>query len=125
METGHYLKTVMALLDAPDIKKAFDANTKWDVVEMVSNRYLRGTAEPSQRAKMAESGRRVLQFVASNDFKTATDPILFQSVIRPMGAQAEAWIAAYRMTPEGRNFSGVTNTLQQAVGLRGAQAQAA
>ena len=118
MEAGHYLKTVLTLLDSPDIKKAFDANTKWDVVEMVSNRYLGGTAEPSQRAKMAETGRRVLQFIAANDFKTATDPILFQSVIRPMGAHAEAWIAAYRMTPEGRSFTGVVPTLQQAVGLR-------
>jgi len=122
METGHYLKSVLQLLDAPDIKKAFDANTKWDVVEMVSNRYLGGTAEPSQRAKMAESGRRVLQFVASNDFKTATDPILFQSVVRPLGPQTEAWIAAYRMTPEGRNFTGVTDTLKQSVGLRSAVA---
>lgn len=118
METGHYLKTVLDLLDAPDIKKAFDANTKWDVVEMVSNRYLGGTAEPSQRAKMAESGRRILQFIASNDFKTATDPILFQSVVRPIGSQAEAWVAAYRMTPEGRGFTGVTDTLKQSVGLR-------
>jgi hypothetical protein len=108
METGHYLKTVLKLLDSPDIKKAFDANTKWDVVEQVSNRYLGGVAEPSQRAKMAESGRRILQFIADNDFKTAIDPILFQSTVRPMGSHAEAWVAAYRMTPEGRNFTGTT-----------------
>ena len=84
METGHYLKQVLQLLDAPDIKKAFDANTKWDVVEIVSSRHLGGIAEPSQRAKMAESGRRILQFIADNDFKTAIDPILFQSTVRPM-----------------------------------------
>jgi hypothetical protein len=118
METGHHLKTVLQLLDAPDIKKAFDANTKWDVVEIVSNRYLGGVAEPSQRAKMAESGRRMLQFIADNDFKTAIDPILFQSVVRPMGAHAEAWIAAYRMTPEGRAFPGVTPALQSVLGVR-------
>lgn len=117
METGHYLKTVLQLLDAPDIKKAFDANTKWDVVEIVSNRHLGGVAEPSQRAKMAESGRRILQFVADNDFKTAVDPILFQSVIRPMGAHAEAWLAAYRMTPEGRGFPGVTPALRSVLGV--------
>jgi hypothetical protein len=117
METGHYLIQVLKLLDSPDIKKAFDANTKWDVVEMVSNRYLGGTAEPSQRAKMAEAGRRVLQFIASNDFKTATDPILFQSVIRPMGAHAEAWLAAYRMTPEGRGFPGITPALRSVLGV--------
>ena len=117
METGHYLIQVLKLLDAPDIKKAFDANTKWDVVEIVSNRYLGGVAEPSQRAKMAESGRRILQFIADNDFKTAIDPILFQSVVRPMGAHAEAWVAAYRMTPEGRGFPGVTPALQSVLGV--------
>jgi hypothetical protein len=118
METGHYLKSVLTLLDSPDIKKAFDANTKWDVVEMVSNRYLGGIAEPSQRAKMAESGRRILQFIADNDFKTAVDPILFQSTVRPMGPHAEAWLAAYRMTPEGRNFAGVTPALRSILGMQ-------
>jgi hypothetical protein len=117
METGHHLKSILQLLDAPDIKKAFDANTKWDVIEIVSNRYLGGVAEPSQRAKMAESGRRILQFIADNDFKTAIDPILFQSVVRPMGAHAEAWVAAYRMTPEGRGFPGVTPALQSVLGV--------
>ncbi len=121
IETGHYLLQVLKLLDSPDIKKAFDANTKWDVVEIVSNRYLGGVAEPSQRAKMAESGRRILQFVADNDFKTAIDPILFQSVLRPMGSHAEAWVAAYRMTPEGRGFPGVTPTLRSVLGAPVAQ----
>ena len=122
IEVGHYLKTVLQLLDAPDIKKAFDANTKWDVIEIVSNRYLGGIAEPSQRAKMAESGRRILQFIADNDFRTAIDPILFQSEIRPMGPHAEAWIAAYRMTPEGRGFRGITPTFRRAMGAASATA---
>jgi hypothetical protein len=116
-EVGHYLKTSLELFDTPDIKKAFDANTKWDVVEIVSNRYLGGAGELSQRSKMAESGRRVLQWIADNDFKTAVDPILFQSEARPFGTHAEAWIAAYRMTPEGRGFRGVTPTLQRMIGV--------
>lgn len=118
VETGHYLNSVLQLLDTPDIKKAFDANTKWDVIEIVSNRYLGGIGEISQRAKMAESGRRILQFVADNDFKTALDPILFQSELRPMGSHAEAWLAAYRTTPEGRNFRGVTPALQSVIGTQ-------
>jgi hypothetical protein len=118
METGHYLNAILKLLDTPDIKKAFDANTKWDVIEIVSNRYLGGIAEPSQRAKMAESGRRILQFIADNDFKTAIDPILFQSELRPIGPHAEAWLAAYRMTPEGRQFRGVTPALKSVLGAQ-------
>jgi hypothetical protein len=110
------LKSILKVLDAPDIKKAFDANTKWDVVEIVSNRYLGGTTEPSQRAKMAESGRRILQFIADNDFRTAIDPILFQSEIRPIGPHAEAWLAAYRTTPEGHAFPGITPALRSVIG---------
>ncbi len=116
-ETGHYLKTMLELLDAPDIKKAFDANTKWDVIEIVSNRHLGGMAELSQRAKMAESGRRILQWIADSDFKTAGDAILFQSEARPFGNHAEAWIAAYRMTPEGRGYRGVTQTFRDNFGV--------
>jgi hypothetical protein len=117
-ETGHYLQQVLTLLDAPDIKKAFDANTKWNVVEIVSQRYLGGMADISQRAKMAESGRRILQFVADHDFKTGIDPLLFQSEMRPMGPHAEAWLAAYRMTREGRGFVGATPALRDPIGFR-------
>ena len=114
-EVGHYLGTVLDLLDAPDIKKSFDANTKWDVVEMVSNQHLGGAAELSQRAKLAESGRRILQWVADTDFSTAVDPLVFRSEARPFGSHAEAWIAAYRMTPEGRKFLGVSRTLKRSI----------
>lgn len=119
METGHYLNSILKLLDTPDIKKSFDANTKWDVVEAVSNRYLGGTTDPSQRAKMAESGRRLLQFVADYDFKTGIDPVLFQSELRPIGPHAEAWLAAYRTTPEGQRFPGVTPALRSTLGRTG------
>ena len=117
IETGHYLKNVLQLLDGRTSRKLSTPIPKWDVIEIVSNRYLGGIAEPSQRAKMAESGRRILQFVADNDFRTAIDPILFQSVIRPMGPHAEAWIAAYRMTPEGSGFRGITPTFRCARGV--------
>ncbi|MET0091473.1 MAG: hypothetical protein ABW068_15900 [Candidatus Thiodiazotropha sp.] len=69
-ETGHYLKTLLDLFDEPDIKKSFDANSKWDVIERVSSQHLGGMAELSQRAKMAEGGRRILQWIADQDFET-------------------------------------------------------
>jgi hypothetical protein len=116
-EVGDYLKKCLELLDSPDIRKSFDANNKWDVIEMVANRHLGGAAEISQRAKMAESGRRVLYWVADNDFRTTVDPVAFQAEARPIGQHAEAWIAAYRMTQEGRRFPGVSRSLRWAVGL--------
>jgi hypothetical protein len=116
-EVGNYLQECFELLDAPDIKKSWDAMTKWDVIEAVSNRHLGGMAELSQRAKMAEAGRRILKFVGSNDFNAALDPDIFRSEAKPMAAHAEAWIAAYRLTEEGRRFPGVTRNLQWALGL--------
>jgi hypothetical protein len=114
-EVGHYLGTVLDLLDAPDIKKSFDANTRWDVIEAVANRHLGGTALLSQRAKMAESGRRILQWVADTEFDTAIDPMVFRAEARPFGSHAEAWIAAFRMTPEGAQFRGTTRTLRSSI----------
>lgn len=116
-EVGNYLKQCLELLDAADIKKSFDANNKWDVIEMVANRHLGGVPELSHRAKMAESGRRVLYWVADNDFQTTVDPEAFKAESRPIGQHAEAWIAAYRLTEEGRKFPGVTDNLRWAVGL--------
>jgi hypothetical protein len=121
-EVGHYLQTTLDLLDSPDIKKSFDANNKWDVIEQVSIRHLKGASELSQRAKMAESGRRILEFIADNDFRTSIDPEVFRSEIRPMAAYAEAWVAAYRMTGEGRRFPGVTSNLRWSLGLPKQQA---
>jgi len=116
-EVGQYVQQILELLDTPDIKKSFDANTKWDVIEVVSQRHLGGHAELSQRAKMAEAGRRVLQYIADNEFSTAIDLETLAADSRPVGNQAEAWIAAYRMTPEGRRFPGVTDQMRWAVGL--------
>jgi len=116
-EVGLYLKQVLDLFETPDIKKSFDANNKWDVVEQVLNRHLGGARELSQRIKMAESGRRVLSWVSDNKFDPAEDPQSFSIDAQPAGANAEAWLAAYRMTDEGKRFPGVTENLRWAVGL--------
>jgi len=124
-ETGLYLKQLLELFEAPDIKKSFDANNKWDVVEQVLNRFLGGARELSQRAKMADSGRRVLFWVAGQDFNTAEDPLKFQIESQSAAANAEAWIAAYRLTEEGRRFPGVAQSLRWAVGLPAREARMA
>jgi hypothetical protein len=116
-EVGQYLQTILELLETPDLLKGFDANNKWDVIEQVSIRHLNGHAPLSQRSKMAEAGRRALEFVAGSDFATSIDVDVFRSEIRPIAAYAEAWIAAYRMTSEGRRFPGVTDNLRWSQGL--------
>ncbi len=118
VETGQYLQEILKLLDTPDIKRSFDANTKWDVIEQVSRRHLGGVVELSQRAKLAESGRRILEYIASNDFSTTLDLTVFHAEGRPLAQHAEAWIAAYRTTAEGRRFPGVARQLRSALGIR-------
>ncbi|MDB5672326.1 MAG: hypothetical protein JWO25_3285 [Alphaproteobacteria bacterium] len=122
-EVGQYLQQVFELLDTPDIKRSFDANTKWDVIEQVADRYLDGALEMSQRAKMAEAGRRSLQWIAENDFRSSLSPLVFEADSRVIGAQADAWIAAYRLTAEGRRFpSNQTDRMAWAPGLDAASA---
>jgi hypothetical protein len=116
-ESGLYLTQLFDLFEQPDIKKSFDANNKWDVIEQVLNRYMGGAREISQRAKMAESGKRVLVWVSGNDFSTGEDPQQFQIQAQAAAAHAEAWLAAYRLTEEGRRFPGVSENLRWAVGL--------
>lgn len=116
LETGNYLKLVMSTLEAPDILKAFDANTKWDVIEAVSQQHLGGIQQITQRARMADAGRRILRFVADNPLRE-TDYDLFKNQVAPLGPVAESWVAAYRMTPEGARFPGVTPALQAMLGV--------
>jgi hypothetical protein len=111
METLDYLNTILRLLESPDILKAFDANTKWDVIEIVSQRHLGGIRDITRRARLADAGRKLLQFLADNPMRTQ-DHTSFQAEISPFGQVAEEWLAAYKLTPEGSSFAGVHNTLQ-------------
>ena len=124
-ETGLYLKQLLDLFETPDIKKCFDANNKWDVLEQGLNRFFGGARDLSQRAKMADSGRRVLNWVASSSFSTTEDPAQFRTEAQTAGANAEAWIAAYRLTDEGKRFPGVAQNLRWAVGLPDREARLA
>lgn len=119
LETSQYLKIVLDALETTDIKRAFDANNKWDVIEIVSRRHLGGVSELAQRSKMADAGRRMLLFAADNKFDIR-DFNLFQAEIQPLGPVAEEWIAAYRMTADGRGYRGVTDTVRNVLGSRAA-----
>jgi hypothetical protein len=116
-ETGLYLDQVLDLLETPDIKNSFGVRTRWELLERIANLYFGGTKELSHRAKMAEAGRRVLQWVASSDFSAYVDPDTFRAGAQVAGSQAEAWIAAYRLTEEGRRFPGVSTQLKWSFGL--------
>ncbi len=112
METGHYLKSVLQLLDAPDIKKSFDANTKGgrcrDRVEPLPGRYRGAFATREDGEERADdSAVRGRQRLQDGD---RSDPVPVDGASN--GRAFEAWVAAYRMTPEGRGFAGITPALR-------------
>src|SRR5262249_40908556 len=76
-EVGHYLSSLLDLFDTPDVKKSFDANTKWDVIEAISNRHLGGARELSQRSKMAAAARRGLHWIPGSDLHETMGPAHF------------------------------------------------
>jgi hypothetical protein len=49
IEAGHYLVQAPTLPDAADIRKAFDANTKWDVAEIDCGRSAPEAASASEK----------------------------------------------------------------------------
>lgn len=123
VETLNYVRLVMSACESPDIMKVFDASNKWDVIEEVSRRHLGGVNQLAQRASMADSGRSLLRFTAGTGLQIA-DPELFRTKIASLGPLAEKWIAAYRMTPEGASFPGVTPALQAMLGTGAVEARA-
>lgn len=124
-ESGLYLKEALTILDAPDIKRAYDATNRWQALEGVLKRHQGKTGDLSQRAKMAEAGRRILQWVSGTTFDSDVDADSFRVQARTAGSHAEAWIAAYRLTGEGRRFPGVTDSIKWSLGLPEDQAESA
>ncbi len=124
-ESGLYLKEVLGILDAPDVKRAYDATNRWQALEGILKRDNGRIGDLSQRAKMAEAGRRILQWVGGTSFDSDVDADSFRVQARTAGAHAEAWIAAYRLTKEGRAYPGVNGNLKWSRGLSQSQAEAA
>ncbi|WP_138468877.1 hypothetical protein [Poseidonocella sp. HB161398] len=123
-ESGHFLKEALEILDTADIKRSFDASNRWQALEQILNRHMGGAKDLSQRAKMAEAGRRILGWVAGSTFDSDVDADSFRVQARTAGSHAEAWIAAYRLTPDGRRFPGVAPNLKWSLGLPRHQAEA-
>ena len=116
-ESGVYLNEALAILNAPDIKRAYDATNRWQALEGILKRHRGAIGDLSQRAKMAEAGRRILQWVAGTTFDSDVDADSFRVQARTAGAHAEAWIAAYRLTRDGRRFPGANANLKWSRGL--------
>jgi len=89
-ETGQYVQQIFECSMRPTSRDPSTANTKWDVNRSRRNRHLGGAAEMSQRAKMADAGRRTLQYIAENDFRTTITPCRVRRRRQEDGLAADA-----------------------------------
>src|SRR6202012_81756 len=76
IETSQALAEAFQILDSPDLKAQFGAETAWDMIELVMWQYFHRSVAASAMNRMAVSGRSVLQWLAP-PFVLARGPGLF------------------------------------------------
>ena len=96
------------MLDSPDVKAQFGADTPWDLIELVTWQYFHQSVAASAMNRMATSGRAILQWLAE-PFVLTTDRKIFEAELYPIAEPAEEWISSEegmrlsRPTPPPRN----------------------
>jgi len=108
IETSQALAEAFQILDAPDVKAQFGADTPWDTIELVLWQYFHRSVAASAMNRMAVSGRSILQWLAE-PFVLTTDRAAFEAKLYPIAEAAEEWISSdegmriSRPTPPARN----------------------
>ncbi len=94
------VKEVMMLLDdafrilrSSDIRNLFGADTAWDVVEEVSERYFGTHVNTSSRQRMAVAGRDILRWLAQGTIRS-TSRTEFENSLIAIGDSAEEWLTS-------------------------------
>ncbi|MDP9375776.1 MAG: hypothetical protein M3Q65_25665, partial [Chloroflexota bacterium] len=94
VEVLQLLDEAFRILDAPDIKKLFGADNAWDVIEEVMKQYLnQPQIHASQRSRMAETGRAVLQWLAQPHILNSTRSE-FEALLLDVAHEAEEWLTS-------------------------------
>jgi hypothetical protein len=107
-ETSQALAEAFQILDAPDLKAQFGADTQWDMIELVMWQYFHRAVAASAMNRMAVSGRNMLQWLAQ-PFVLTTDRRMFEAKLYPIAEAAEEWLSSdegmrlSRPTPPARN----------------------
>jgi hypothetical protein len=108
IETSQALAEAFRVLDAPDVRAQFGAENAWDTLELVMWQYFHRAVYASTMNQMAESGRRILQWLAE-PFVLRNDRLAFEAELSRIANDAERWLSAHegmemtRPTPPARN----------------------
>ena len=108
IETSQALAEAFRVLEAPDIRAQFGAESAWDTIELVMWQYFGRPVAASAMNRMAVTGREILRWLAE-PFVLETDRRAFEASLYLIGDAAEEWISSSegirlsRVTPPARN----------------------
>jgi hypothetical protein len=108
IETSQALAEAFDILDAPDVRAQFGAETPWDTIELVMWQYFHRAVSASAMNRLGVTGRDILQWLAE-PFVLSTDRHVFEAELSSVAEPAEEWISSdegmrlTRPTPPPRN----------------------
>jgi hypothetical protein len=108
IETSQALAEAFRVLEAPDVRAQFGAETAWDVVELVLWQYYHESVNASAINRMAVSGREIVRWLAE-PYILQTNRTDFEALLYRIAEYAEEWISSEegmrlsRPTPPPRN----------------------
>jgi hypothetical protein len=93
VEVMQVLEDAFTILNSPDVKSLFGADTGWDVVEEVLQRYFNQRIPTSARQRMAVAGRAVLKWLSQRHVLT-DGRAQFEALLLEIAEYSEEWITS-------------------------------
>ncbi len=87
------LEEAFKILNAPDVKRLFGADSSWDVVEEILIRYYNERLTTSPRQRMGVTGREVLRWLAQPHILQTTRS-QFETLLLEIAEQSEEWLTS-------------------------------
>ncbi len=104
-ETMQLLEEAFEILEAPDVRNLFGADTAWDVIEDVLRRYFNEHVNVSPRNRMAIAGRTILRWLSEGYILKVTRA-QFEALAQQIAEPAEEWITERTDDRRGSQGSG-------------------
>jgi hypothetical protein len=93
VELLQLISSAFEILSAPDIRHQFGTDTGWDTLEEVLERYLGEVPVVSQRSRMGETGRAIINWLAQNYILTQ-GRTAFETLIQGIAEMCEEWLTS-------------------------------
>lgn len=99
VELMQLLHEAFEILNAPDIRSQFGSDNAWDTLEEVIRRLLGQHYVPaSQRSRMAEAARHIIQWLAQPHILNDTR-VEFEALLTQIATDSEEWLTSAQALP--------------------------